>query len=260
MRKYGVVSILILAVALALAHATPATAQVAPATRPTTRPATRGDVAGLLKPGRYKGALIVPGMSPRCERLNNALTRAMRDNSEWFQAAVRAAVPGEPLAYDARMGITEEEYKNYLAWTTDPDSPDFRLDVGSGFEVDIARGADGVIRFTGGPHLLSTLSIDGTSLIASTPCGETGPATVATTPQRLRTLGDTAPMLRWRRESGSLDAGDYRSADLSVGVVQRDGNLWMEYRGIRQGVLFARNDRLMLLIYINGEPAPKRPE
>lgn len=64
------------------------------------------------------GTLTVDAMdvapSPRMTELSQKLQAAVRQNAEWFQQQVRSARPGEPLPYDARLGLTRAEYEEFL--------------------------------------------------------------------------------------------------------------------------------------------------
>jgi hypothetical protein len=46
--------------------------------------------------------------------LTKKLQEAAAKDPDWWQAHVKKAKPGEPLPYDPKMGLTKEEYKEYL--------------------------------------------------------------------------------------------------------------------------------------------------
>lgn len=51
---------------------------------------------------------------PRLEELTKKLRRAVAKEPDWWLAHLKKAKPGEPLPYDARLGLTKEEYGEYL--------------------------------------------------------------------------------------------------------------------------------------------------
>jgi hypothetical protein len=54
---------------------------------------------------------------PRLEALNKKLQQAVAKDPDWWLAHVQKAKPGEPLPYDARLGLTKEEHGEYLSLT-----------------------------------------------------------------------------------------------------------------------------------------------
>jgi hypothetical protein len=52
---------------------------------------------------------------PRMEELSKKLARAIAKNPDWWADHLKKAKPGEPVAYDVRLGLTKEEYEEYLS-------------------------------------------------------------------------------------------------------------------------------------------------
>jgi hypothetical protein len=59
------------------------------------------DVMEIVFPDRYM-ELLKP------------FQEATEKNRDWFQSHLRGATPGEPLEYDARLGLTKDEYEEFL--------------------------------------------------------------------------------------------------------------------------------------------------
>ena len=59
-------------------------------------------------------------LSPRGEELAARLQHAVSKNRDWWLEHVKSATPGQPLAYDSRMGLTEVEYDEYLELASKP--------------------------------------------------------------------------------------------------------------------------------------------
>ncbi len=111
--------------------------------------------SGLLKPGepvRGQIGMVLP--PPEIDKFVAKVEAAARENREWFREYSAKAKPGVPLPYDERLGLTREEYDEYLAlWNKREFKP--MEDV-----VLILREASGgtwTIAATGGASTLSTL-------------------------------------------------------------------------------------------------------
>ena len=78
-------------------------------------PGTR--LRALLPRGRITVEVLEMWSPPRMVLLTQRLQQAIQADPSWWQEHVRRGVPGEPLAYDARLGLTEPEYREYLALT-----------------------------------------------------------------------------------------------------------------------------------------------
>jgi hypothetical protein len=58
--------------------------------------------------------LMTIRFNDRANELANKLQTAATTNQDWFLKHVKQAKPGEPLEYDTRLGLTKEEYAEYL--------------------------------------------------------------------------------------------------------------------------------------------------
>ena len=67
-----------------------------------------------LPNGRVKADVMVLAAPPRASELGAKMLAAVQKDQEWFLAYVRKATPGEPLPYDRRLGMTSQEYAEYL--------------------------------------------------------------------------------------------------------------------------------------------------
>jgi len=112
-------------------------------------------LTGLLKPGVPKkgqiGVILTP---PEMDKYVAKVESASRKNLEWFREYSREAKPGLPLPYDDRLGLTKEEYEDYLGlWA--------KREFKSTEDVTLLlrEGTDGswVITGTGKASTLSTL-------------------------------------------------------------------------------------------------------
>ncbi len=72
--------------------------------------------AGLFEkdvPIRAQIGVVMP--PPEIDKYVAKVEEAARKNSEWFREASAKAKAGAPLPYDERLGLTKEEYDQYLA-------------------------------------------------------------------------------------------------------------------------------------------------
>lgn len=86
----------------------------APATAPSSRP-TPALKVGQLVPA--DGAVIdVMGLkpNPRLDDLTARFRQAVEKDPEWWQTHVGKAKPGEPLNWDPRLGLSKDEYSEFL--------------------------------------------------------------------------------------------------------------------------------------------------
>lgn len=69
----------------------------------------------LLPVGQLEVTVLGLGAPPRLTELATRIQEGARANMEWWTAHVRATPDGQPMTYDARMGISEAEYKEMLS-------------------------------------------------------------------------------------------------------------------------------------------------
>ncbi len=81
---------------------------------------TEAAVRAYLPPGEFTVDAMDVQTSPRHTELAQRLQAAMQREPAFFQEMVRRAAPGEPLAYDARMGISRGEYAEFLGLARTP--------------------------------------------------------------------------------------------------------------------------------------------
>ena len=68
----------------------------------------------LLPSGRAEVELMTMRYTDRANELMLKLQAAVATNQDWFLEHVKQSKPGEPLEYDPRLGLTKEEYAEYL--------------------------------------------------------------------------------------------------------------------------------------------------
>ncbi len=78
------------------------------------------DLSNIFK-SQTINADIMDGIksNPRQLELTHKLQSSIQKNWEWYQEYIKTAKKGEPLAYHPNMGITEEEYAEFLKLAND---------------------------------------------------------------------------------------------------------------------------------------------
>jgi len=69
----------------------------------------------ILAAGRLDVEVMTLRMSPRAVELGTKLQRALAQDPEFLREHMKKSVPGEPLPYDERFGLTKAEYEEFLA-------------------------------------------------------------------------------------------------------------------------------------------------
>ena len=179
---------------------------------------------------------------PRLTELSARLQAAVRRDSAWFVSHVRAARPGEPLPYDPRLGMTELEYREFLALS---DSMRLRVAGEATLRVSaIPRGwridADSSL-----PDLRA-IEIDTVTGEVHTPMGTAGSATRITASERQRTTGPWDG-LQWRREELSSLPVSGTSVTFALGRLRDSGRVLLYYdaRRVSNGALTGRATRIL---------------
>lgn len=93
---------LVCAITLLCAH-TPAWAQSDAAT-----------LRELLPTGRVAVEVMEMWSPPQLVELTQKLQRAIAADPAWWQEHLRKAAPGQPVAYDPRLGLTQDEYRAFI--------------------------------------------------------------------------------------------------------------------------------------------------
>ena len=199
-------------------------------------------VRALLPPGtlRVDAMDLVP--PPRMTELSQKFQAAVRQDVEWFQQHVRSTPQGEPLPYDARLGLTREEYDEFLRLATN-------VGLRKVAEAPLVVRAEGSrLVFDGGAGMpdLTGVAIDLAADRLVTPRD-----TVAGSDE-VHNDGARAAMgpwdgRTWDLEQLSEDARDGRLVSLSVGRLRESGRgvLYWQMREVWGGRQTARIVRIL---------------
>lgn len=126
--------------------------------------------AGLLQPGvptRGQIGVVVP--PPEIDRYVAKVEAVARKDTEWFLEFSTAAKPGVPLPYDERLGLSREEYAEYLAlW----EKREFKPMEDVAFVLRQGSGGTWTISSTGEAGMLSTLRYVEEKDVFQSPNGE----------------------------------------------------------------------------------------
>ncbi len=135
---------------------------------PSTPFADVADPRSFIHEGRFMADVMMPVAPPRMAELAARLQQAAKADPEWFREQVKLARPGEPLPYDARMGLTQAEYADFIAM-----SGQMSMEKQGEGEISIIPMGDGVFTVDGGPRMpdLKGVEIDFARQEVRTPYG-----------------------------------------------------------------------------------------
>lgn len=132
-------------------------------------PALAGDLGDYLPHDKAKGHFMRVVYPPRAVELFRKMQASLARNPDWVSAAVKANKPGEPLPYDEKLGLTPEEYKDYLALNKQATLKEILVR-----DIRVIRNADNTISLDAGEDLkpLRELRFDPARNVISTPYGD----------------------------------------------------------------------------------------
>lgn len=72
-------------------------------------------LAELMRPDTpVRAEIVVPAMPPELDKYVAKVMEAAKKNPEWFKEHSKNSKPGVPVPYDQRLGLTKEEYDEYM--------------------------------------------------------------------------------------------------------------------------------------------------
>lgn len=211
------------------------------------------DLEKLLPVGEFHVTVLVPGMSPECAELAMRLKAAMELHAEYFLEAVQKVPPGEPLPYDFRMGLTEEEYEILLKCSKSLEM----IEVGSGNLL--VSSSEGVITLHGGGDLmeLDGIQLDLKKDEVRTPIGTAGDRSSISFEQTADSPTGPWSGFQWKLESGenigNLQEFSGKMINFSVGQRAGGGNMiYYNATVIESGL---KTTRILKVFYYNLQAA-----
>ena len=126
--------------------------------------------AGLLEkdvPVKASIGIVVP--PPEIEKYIAKVEASARKNKEWFAEYAKASKPGAPLPFHENLGLTKEEYDDYLAlWA----KRDFKSTEDVVLVLRETFGKTWTLTSTGEAGIISTLRYDPEKDVYRSPNGE----------------------------------------------------------------------------------------
>jgi hypothetical protein len=178
----------------------------------------------LLAPGQVDVTILQPAAAPRFTELAARLQQAARANLEWWTTHVRAAPAGQPLPYDARMGLSEAEYREMLSLADSVVVQ--RIGAATLAVSTIPRGW----RLDGGSAVpeVSGIEIDTVALVVRTPFGELRDFNVVRASDAQRATGRwTGP--QWKLERIDAATGSGVVVSFALGTIEANGRTLLYY-------------------------------
>jgi hypothetical protein len=116
-----------------------------------------------------KGEIVVVVPPPELDKFVAKVEEAARKDPEWFREHAKNAKPGVPLPFDERLGLSKEEYEEYLKFWGKREFKGVEA-----VPIRLTTGSDGRwnINIGGGAQAISTLKYDPKGDVFRSPNGE----------------------------------------------------------------------------------------
>jgi hypothetical protein len=211
-------------------------ASAAAAQQPAFRP--------LLPVGQVDATILQPAAHPRFTEIATRLQRAAQANPEWWTSHVRSAREGEPLPYDARMAISEVEYRRMLSL-----ADSVVMQRGGTATLGVSTIANGW-RLDGGTTFpeITGVEIDTLTLVVRTPFGDLREFNVVAASDAQKVTGRwTGP--QWKLEQLDAAGTNGVAASFALGKLEANGRTLLLYdaKRARDGQIAERVFRLLEL-------------
>lgn len=225
-RRGSVTAVALLAIMLAgCGTAEPVAVEPEPVTAPPTgtAPFRYAGVAKTLAVGTFFVDIMDLLVPPRLTELSEKLKAGVAQNPQWFFEHSQKTPAGQAMAYDAKLGISEAEYAEFLSLA---ESQKLRKVARVPMTVTALPG--GRLRLDGGKGLpeLTGLEVDPVADTVTTPFGATGPSVpVEPDPPRLTYAGQ-----RWSAESLDAESQAGKTVGFTLGTQVDTGRSVLFYR------------------------------
>ena len=172
-----------------------------------------------LPRGSVAAKVMELALPARAAELATKIQAAVAADAEWWREHIKKAVPGEPLPYDARLGLTAAEYQEYLTLAAAP-----VLQQAGRLELTfdwVTRST--VVVTANDPALeMGTLQLDLSRDQVETSYGVLAQRSKV---DNTSAHSPTGPWrgFAWRLEKGDDDFREAVAANLSVGRLERTG-------------------------------------
>jgi hypothetical protein len=205
----------------------------------------------LLSVGQVEVTVLTLGAPPRFTELATRIQHAARANQEWWTAHVRSAPEGQPLPYDARMGVSEAEYREMLRLA---DSVVMQRTGGGTLRISALPTG---WRLDGGRAFseLNGIDIDTIARVVRTPFGELREFNVVEANDDQRATGRWAGA-QWNLTQVDEATGDGVAASFVLGKLEANHHtlLYFDAKRARNGQIAERAFRMLELM-----PRQQRP-
>ena len=180
-------------------------------------------LSGVLPEGRCELQIMTVQLSARANELGGKLQASAAANREWFLKQVKKTAPGKPMDYDPRLGLTKQEYAEFLR------ESQHRQLVATGqvLACTFRKTGDALsldVEDAGSPLRQIQLNLVTGELSAS--AGKMGKATWASSDDSQSAIG-AHDRCSWTYDKSNLDAMDVRLVKLDIYRLKASGKiLW----------------------------------
>lgn len=173
---------------------------------------------------------MAPTNPKRFLELSRMLAQAIAKDPAWWDAHLKKANPGEPVAYDARLGVTREEFDEYLQLVKEQS-----YKKSKSIEVKVKRDASRVVlNFGDQVPELGEVELD---LKADTVKTAYGVATRAADIAANEGQRATGPWngFQWKLQNVDDESDRRTSVQFAIGVLKNSGRGIVYYKASRVG-------------------------
>jgi len=164
-------------------------------------------------------------VSPKAQELSTRICTATTADREWLSAFLKEHARENPLPYDPRFGVTEEEYREYLALRKEG-----KLQKTNQIELRVKKEGSRVeIGFNEVPDATQPISIDLANQTLQTPlCSVAGPEP--------RDSGLTGAAIgpnqsySWQGQTRGKDDGTWSTINFTVGKLTTGHRRFIDYQ------------------------------
>ena len=180
-------------------------------------------LSDVLPIGDVQFEIMTIAPSERSKELTLKFQAAIADDQEWWLEHLKKAKPGEPIDYDPRLGLTQDEFEELSREVKKMSY----ISTGKVIKGKITEKS-GVIQldFAGPPTPLSDIRIDLEALQMNASVGKVGIGEWGRSDREDIPIGPWEGY-SWKFEEGDLEAYDIKVVSLEILRLQRSGKiLW----------------------------------
>jgi hypothetical protein len=186
------------------------------------------ELKDVIPSGHVEVEILDLRLPPRAEELGKKMADSMAKDRRWFMEYTRDnAVQGQPLPYHPKFGLSEDEYREFLAETT---TKERKLVVRARGKLDFEQAGNVVtLDAPGVDSPIDQIRVDLTTKRVHTLAGDLGPPKWVTSDRTDIPLGPYEGYT-WRFEKGDLNSLDITTVSLDIFRLKSSGRIFWRFK------------------------------